>query len=92
MIYSLFVIQVKDSWELNRDDVKLLKNEPLGEGTFGEVYKAILQPKSLSSQMKLEKRQMSTSDVVAVKMLKGLPIDKKTLHNLVVVLIHCEMS
>ena len=57
-----------DKWELNRTDVELMKDQPLGKGAFGEVYKGIIHRSATRQNRKIS----SATNVVAIKMLKGL--------------------
>ena len=64
-----------DEWELRREDVELMKTKRLGEGAFGEVCRALLQPKAMhkmSHRKKAPDRKYTMNCVVAVKMLKGV--------------------
>ena len=68
-----------DEWELQRTDIELMKDKPLGQGAFGEVVRGLLQPnamKKLSRRKNFKSRDhnFSLTCIVAVKMLKGMTI------------------
>ena len=65
-MYSLWQMVV-DKWELNRTDVELMKDQPLGKGAFGEVFKGIVHRVARQNR-----KRSSATNVVAIKMLKGL--------------------
>lgn len=65
-------MQVADEWELKRDDIKVMKDKPLGTGAFGEVFRGILQPSAKVSHLKNSQSNQMMNYVVAVKILKGL--------------------
>ena len=66
-MYSLWQMVV-DKWELNHTDVELMKDQPLGKGAFGEVYKGIVHRSAAKQNRKIS----SATNVVAIKMLKSL--------------------
>ena len=54
-----------------------MKDKPLGQGAFGEVFRGLLQPNAMKSVSRRKKNKgrdnnFSVTCVVAVKMLRGM--------------------
>ena len=62
-----------DEWEVSENDIMVLKDQPLGEGCFGKVFKGMLMGKSLQNRPKGNFRPpiFSLTCIVAVKQLKS---------------------
>ena len=62
-----------DEWEVAENEIIVLKDQPLGEGCFGQVFKGMLMGKSLQNRPKGNFRPpgFSLTCTVAVKQLKS---------------------
>ena len=67
-------IQV-DEWEIPETEIILFKDQPLGEGCFGKVYKGLLMGHSLQNRPRGNFRPpiFSLTCPVAIKQLKCKP-------------------
>ena len=79
MYTHVYICQVLDQWELQREDIELMKDKPLGQGAFGEVIRGLLKPNAMKrvsrrKNFKNWNHNFSLTCIVAVKMLKGLTI------------------
>ena len=62
-----------DEWEIAEDEITVFKDQPLGEGCFGKVFKGMLMGQSLKNRPKGNFRPpiFSLTCTVAVKQLKS---------------------
>ena len=62
-----------DEWEIAEDEISVFKDQPLGEGCFGQVFKGLLIGQSLQNRPKGNFRPpiFSLTCTVAVKQLKS---------------------
>ena len=62
-----------DEWEIADNEITVLKDQPLGEGCFGKVFKGLLIGQSLQNRPKGSFRPpiFSLTCTVAVKQLKS---------------------
>lgn len=69
-----------DEWEILETEIAVFKDQPLGEGCFGRVYKGLLMGHSLQNRPKGNFRPpiFSLTCPVAIKQLKCMPLNTDT--------------
>jgi hypothetical protein len=69
-----------DEWEIPETEITVFKDQPLGEGCFGRVYKGLLMGHSLQNRPRGNFRPpiFSVTCPVAVKQLKCKPLNTGT--------------
>ena len=69
-----------DEWEIPETEITVFKDQPLGEGCFGKVYKGLLMGHSLQNRPKGNFRPpiFSVTCPVAIKQLKCMPLSTDT--------------
>ena len=66
------IIHQTDEWEIPETEISVFKDQPLGEGCFGRVYKGLLMGHSLQNRPRGNFRPpiFSVTCPVAIKQLK----------------------
>ena len=66
-----------DEWEIPENEISIFKDEPLGEGCFGKVYKGLLMGQSIQKRPSGTFRLpiFSLTCTVAIKQLKSKSCD-----------------